>query len=633
MRAEIWHIVVHPSQRSRHYDAFTPQARLAIDVQAQRLRSATGNESHTCMIARILFLAMLVAPTALGAGYYVGEFNARSVARGGANLVNPRDPSAMWVNPGALPNATGVQLQLDLNLVFLNNRFVRDCGGVTNGCAPLEDYDVSYGEGRDYTIDGNSRTPPSNDSQTVEASVGRLGVINTPSRFDGETPANNLAGVQPIPRLMANFNFDAIGFPGLAAGLFVVAPSSGDYAYAADGYTRFSLVDRDLLEVLYGVTLAYRFSDWLGVGVSVQAGTSGLTQRVMLSGDINGNEVPGADIEVKVSALSPPTPAAAFGLWVNPMRPFDLDTVIGDIEFGGSLQLARNYRVEGPIEILSVGPAVEALGIQINQDGARAAVEITMPLMLRGGIRYANDRLTDDQFLSIDAELDVVFEQWSSYTHEYLAPENLSFSVAGAPPTALAAIILPKNYQDTLSFRGGGSVGLWQKMVELHGGAFYEQSAIPNAHYGPELVDGDKVGIGTGITAKMWGAALTVAYNYIHVFDRRIGQESQVYAGGVPSPLGEPRTRIAMGTYTANYNMLNIGLTVAFDDMFNFGIHAPQPVPMAVAPTPEAAPVPEVAPTPPAALPTEIAPMPEATPLLEAPIPESAPEPTANSTS
>jgi long-subunit fatty acid transport protein len=557
------------------------------------------------MMRWLLPIAVLAgfAPAASAAGYYVGEFNARSLARGGANLVNPRDPSAMWVNPGALPNASGVQLQLDLNLVFLNNRFVRDCGGVANGCAPLNDYSVSYGEGRDYAIEGNTRSPPGPDSRTVEASTGNLGVINTPSRFDGETPADNLSPVQPIPRLMASFNFDSIGWPGLAVGLFAVAPSSGDYAYAADGYTRFSLVDRDLLEVLYGATVAYRFSDWLGLGVSLGAGTSGLTQRVKLSGDIYGNENPNADIEVKVAALSPPTPTMAVGVWFNPMRPLDLDTAIGDIEFGGSFQLPRNYRAAGPIEVLSVGQEVQDLGVVINEDGATAAVEVTMPLMIRGGVRYANDHLSEDGFLSIDAEVDAVFEQWSAYTHEYLAPQNLTFSIGGAEAAALPAIVLPKNYQDTLSVRGGVSVGLWQRMLELHGGAFYEPSAIPNAHYGPELVDGDKVGLGTGITGKMWGAALTVAYSHIHVFDRVIGQESQVYAGGVPSPLGESRTRTAMGTYTASYNMINVGLTVAFDEMLHFGVHqpAPEPTPMPVVPTADpASAVPAIAPSEPA---------------------------------
>jgi hypothetical protein len=51
-----------------------------------------------------------------------------------------------------------------------------------------------------------------------------------------------------------------------------------------------------------------------------------------------------------------------------------------------------------------------------------------------------------------------------------------------------------------------------------------------------------------------------------------------------------------MGQYRAGYDMLNIAVTVAFDDLFDFGVHAPP-----AAPLPPAIPADDVATTPDAA--------------------------------
>ena len=154
------------------------------------------------------------------AGYYVGEIGARSMARGGANTVNPEDPSALWLNPAAITLSKGVQLNIDLNLVWLNSEFVRDCGGADNGCAINDTIDRTYVRDgdpipeRQFFIEGGRRQVEAQDSSGAAvnaAEPGRLGNLNRASRFDGETAVRNQAGVQPIPRLFATFNSDVIG--------------------------------------------------------------------------------------------------------------------------------------------------------------------------------------------------------------------------------------------------------------------------------------------------------------------------------------------------------------------------------------------------------------------------------------
>src|SRR5690349_14800662 len=113
-----------------------------------------------------LVTTSLLAPGAHAAAYYVGEIGARSIARGGANLVRPDDPSAAWLNPAAITLSSGVQLNIDLNLVFLTSSFIRDCGGVANGCAPGEPVERTYtgvdGKEHSYVVTGD-RDPPNAD--------------------------------------------------------------------------------------------------------------------------------------------------------------------------------------------------------------------------------------------------------------------------------------------------------------------------------------------------------------------------------------------------------------------------------------------------------------------------------------
>lgn len=545
---------------------------------------------------------LLQAAPARAAAYYVGDIGARTLARGGANVVNPRDPSAVWLNPAAITLSTGVQLQLDLNLVWLTNEFVRDCGGEENGCAPDADVERVYNdpatgepdEARAFRIAKDSRKvgavgrPGDGSEVPVDpASAGRLGRRETPSRFDGETGVKNEAAVQPIPRLFATLNTDSFGLDGVAIGAYVFAPSSGDYLYPEDAATRYTLIQRDIAEIFYGITLAYRFQNWIAVGASLQGVTSTLDQTLRLSADGSGNEDPGYDVQVRVQGAQHLVPSGNFGFWSNPLKPLG----IGDLEVAGSVQLPRYFKLQGPIAIQSFGPSLQANFIDsglatINDDDATATAEFVMPPFYRVGVKYGQDDVFADgqKTFGFDVEVDFAYEQWSTYDHVFLTPKDLTFAVAGGEAAELPPIVQPKDWQDAWSVRAGTTLAFFDRMLEVHGGGFYETSAIPDETYSVELVDGEKVGVGCGVSGTLWGVRLDVAYGHVFVFDRTIGAESIVFNGAValPPPVGaesEPRTKVAMGTYTASYDMLNVGLTVAFDDLFNFGVHAPRALP------------------------------------------------------
>ncbi len=57
------------------------------------------------------------------------------------------------------------------------------------------------------------------------------------------------------------------------------------YRFGADAPTRYTLIDRDLFEVYFGLTAGYRFGDVFAVGGSFQLVNLGLNQNIRLTAD------------------------------------------------------------------------------------------------------------------------------------------------------------------------------------------------------------------------------------------------------------------------------------------------------------------------------------------------------------
>jgi long-subunit fatty acid transport protein len=540
----------------------------------------------------LVVTSLFAALPSWGAAYYQGEIGTRTLARGGANIVRPDDPSAAWLNPATLTHASGLQLYIDLNLVFLTSSFIRDCGGVENGCAAPADLERTYlaTDGQTehrYEVKAN-RPAPNDDAQPGRAEPGFLGNLGTPSRFDGATPITNQAGVQPIPRLMVSFNADSLGLDGVALGAYFFAPNNGDYNFGADTATRYTLIDRDLLELYYGLAAAYRFGDWIAVGAGLQFVTAGLNQSVRLSADQYSNEDPNYDIQIRVTGQQDFIPSGNFGVWTNPGALLG----IGDLEFGGSVQLGRTVRATGPITIESLGPSLvsEFLDpdgdpntpgvIELNvADDATATAEFELAPFYRVGARYGNDI---GEGMAFNVEAAFVYEPWSVYDHIFLSTSGVTTDFNpgdDVPGTELPPVVQPKEWNDAWSARLGGTYSMFDEALQIHGGGFYETSAIPNTTYSVELVCGDKVGVGLGLSGKMYGVRLDVGYSHIFVFDRTVGVESIVYNGSSGDSIllaggADTRTRVAMGRYSASFDMINVALNVGFDELFAFGKYA-----------------------------------------------------------
>jgi long-subunit fatty acid transport protein len=514
-------------------------------------------------------VALLSSSSTHAAAYYVGEATTRAMARGGANIVNPGDASALWLNPGALTQATGVQLQIDLSVVNMNAEFARDCGS-SGLCGPSH-VNRNY-RGLDYRVDGDGRAP-ANDEEIFSAhtpNAGTLGQNQTPSRFDDGHVVRNQALPQPIPQIFASINLDSIGMRGLAIGGGVWAPNAGDYEFPADEVTRYTLIRRDLYEVYYGVSAAYAFGRWLSVGAGIQGVTEGLNQDVKLSADPYGNEDPESDILVNISTLQHFVPSANFGVWSNPFF---------GLELGASVQLGRTVKSSGPLTLKEFGPKVEELMagdnplVEIVEDNPTATVQITLPPIYRVGAKY------DDTYMQglfgFDIEAAFVYEQWSVFDHASVSTSGLSFAFSGGEPAPLAPIVQAKDYQDAWSLRLGGEVNLLEELVAVRGGVYYETSAIPLSTYTVELMNNEQIGFGLGASLQYWGVRLDLSWAHAQVFPITVGDESIVHVENTAPPTlspGERRTRVAMGTYNTSYDIVSVSLNFKFDSMFGFGV-------------------------------------------------------------
>tara|TARA_Y100001954_G_scaffold237874_1_gene303097 strand:+ start:243 stop:1817 length:1575 start_codon:yes stop_codon:yes gene_type:complete len=491
----------------------------------------------------------------------VGEVGTHALSRGGALIVNPRAPSAAFLNPAALAFLKGTQLQLNLNYVNLRTNYVRDCGNGTAGCGPI-DVKRDYGA-HSYAQDGSGRSAvdETSDPPSYPAQGGYIGQLNTGSDFsDGHAVSNQVAGM-PIPTFFASFSGAYFNLPKLTLAASFAAPNSSDAEYGQDEYTRYTLVKKDLLGGTYGISAAYQLTSWLAFGGSFQGQTMGSHQSVTISADPLGIENPDYDVMVDVDIIKHGIPTGNLGLWLTPYR---------GIELGFSYQHGATAELSGPVNV-TLGPELEnlsdTLALVEDEGGGKAYATMSQPGIARGGILLNTAKLFQMP-LDIDIELDGVYEMWSAVSHVPLRIEGLAMQVGGGEPESFEPIVLPKDWQDAYSIRLGTEWRLLQNTLALRAGGFYESSAIPNETLTVENIDGNKYGAGVGFAYRMGNINLEMGYQGILLDERKIGDESIVHNTNVMvEPLAvhsNGSTRVAMGTYNAQYHIVSVGITGVF---------------------------------------------------------------------
>ena len=293
----------------------------------RRMKSSAKIATRAALFLAVL-ATVLISATARAGGYWNFDKGVENYARGGAAIVAPSDPLAIYLNPSALAAHPGFQFTIDFNATSDHRRFTR-ASDDPGGAGPR-----SYGA------------------------------------------VQNRQPVMPSPGLFASWNAAAIGVPRVTIGAGLYGPPRSDAIYSADGPQRYSIVESHNLEV----------HDTLGFAVAIpelhlRAGLAGMlvTQTINVRQSFNtflgDPEAPGYDAGLHIHAVDNNIPSAIAGLSAD---------LSDRISIGASGQLGWAVDAKGHLAAELGSDLAQKATIQ----GDRVEAKFHMPPIARGGIRY-----------------------------------------------------------------------------------------------------------------------------------------------------------------------------------------------------------------------------------------------------
>jgi long-chain fatty acid transport protein len=460
-------------------------------------------------------VALLAPIEARASGLYFTDRGVRPLGRGGAFVAGADDLGAIWYNPAGLVDA-GTSILVDASWLHFTSEFTR--------------------------------------MTQVPDSQGTLFTYTYPT-VAGSTP------VLPIPTIGASFAFGENKEYVLAVGLLAPYTAIASYPLTlADGTpspSRYSLVSLDgsaLVET--GAWFAFKPIEELRLGAGLE----------FLTGTFKSTEVFSASPPDRlISTPEDPNYDAFAQLKVGPI--FAPSANIGVtyvaskiVRFGMSAQAP--FHIDAPATVnVKLPTAVEF--DNAYQSGTDAHVAFDLPATFRAGVEV---RPLD----ALRVEATYVREFWSEHKNITITPDNIQlYGVTGFPsPFAVSTINLPRNFQDSNSFRVGGEYmfDFEGYKIQLRGGIDYEQSAIPNAYLSPLTIDLDKVivALGGGIyIGKHW--RFDAVYAHAFASDATVSP-SEAAVPRVNPVQGNPTATEAIngGQYSARADVLGIGLNYKF---------------------------------------------------------------------
>ncbi len=385
---------------------------------------------------------VLVPLTAQAGGMVLPERGVRPLEQAGALVAGASDADALWLDPAGLAHGAG-----DGTKSFL--------------------FDVAFvGQAVDYArIDSGGNQLPSVSNQ-------QPGMV--------------------IPTLAASLGIgDRLV---LAAG--IAAPYAGLHRYDDTGpqrYASISLSGSTFVMVTLGA--AYKLSDRLRVGATVQDMVTSLKARVVLSGcpgqTVCAPEDPAFDALTQLSQNGYFSPSGSVGVQYD---------VAPTVTLGATIQ--------APTWITGSGTLQTRLPSSGFFDGAMVSGnQVTMAFWLPPSVR-AGVELRPSKQLRIEAALDV--ELWSMHDKIEITPDNVKIENApGVGTYTVGPMQIPRDYKTSFAPSIGAEYHVGSVM--LGAGIGYETAAAPKGYVSVLTVDAPKwiFGLGGGYDADGWqfGAA------------------------------------------------------------------------------------------------------------------------------
>ncbi|MCB9755876.1 MAG: outer membrane protein transport protein [Myxococcales bacterium] len=517
--------------------------------------------------------ALTIAADAHAGGFEIPDLGARSLGRGGAYAVGAADLTALHYNPGKLAALGGTRFLYTHNLVWHDTAFQR---------ATLSDV---WGD-------------------------------DAGTSFPLAENANKLFPLGAAAFLGSDFGLKNWMF---AAGIY--GPNSvGRHEYPDYGPQSFLLTKMDVLLIYYSLAVAWQLPKKFGVGITLQYVDLPSMQYALVADSTvtpGLNPIPDASSTQLITDLNMKDRVgftSIIGLWGRPHRRVEIGA--------GGRVIPINMNPKGTVDTDKE---------TLVSDDVTASMTFTLPVQLRGGLRYLHPLKGDPDRERFDIELDLFWENWGTLDAYYIDFEG---AINGQP---IQDQVIEKNWRDTFSVRLGGDVNLLDGHLTLRGGGFFETGASQPDYAHLDFPSYNRGGVGGGVTGSFRGVSLTVGF--MHIFQQRQEVTEQFGKGFQIRPIAPCPERCGelsgvpanAGVFTSRFDTLGLSLGFHFNELIGKRKRGkrgepepaqPEPAPAPAQPTPVTAPAPvEPAPAEPASPADATAPT-EASPADGAEVPE-----------
>ncbi len=459
---------------------------------------------------------ILTVAVASAAGFYFLDSGVRAQGRGGAFVAGANDQSAQYYNPAALSRVERATVSLDGWVIAQSVYFDR------------------------------ADEPGWNSFEAVE---------------NGAPPQPEPAGGVVLPLAPLH---PALAGTTVAIGLYL--PTSPLLSYPADGPQRYALVESAVLQGYAGPSVAQRVAPWLTVGAGLQYTFLSVDQALATvlcteTLDSCGTDDPRDDVSLRLTTLDANQFSWNAGILVEP-TPW--------LAVGASAQPQIDYRTRGSMEVsfsddnTLVRPELTS-GTFADDD---VTVAVSLPWILRGGVQVSPSARSR-------VELAGTWTQWSAMSELRITDIDLSLTtreegvLKGEPISVTDDVAFATGFVDAWSLRLGGEFDV-ATPVTLRAGVAYESSAAPDTMVSVFMVDGPKVAVAAGATARL-GKRVSLSASFMdqHIFPRTIDASAYSQQAIFVDLSDQFRTTVTSGKVVGNgelsSNVVVAGLGVSVD--------------------------------------------------------------------
>lgn len=485
-------------------------------------RSPLRRLSKACASLFVATLTFASAGEALAGGFEIPDHGARALGRGGAYAVGVKDLTAAHYNPAAMAKFRGTRLMISHNSLRSDMTYTR---------APLG---PGWVDGAGNSLEGTAFGPVS--SSKPWFLLGGFGAVSSDFGLENAT------------------FYAAVHGPS----------ANGHHEYPAYGSQSFMLTEMSVVTMFFHLGGAWKYKsktsgkDLFGIGGSLAYAilpsmryglVTDSSSRTGIDVE-NFNPIPDPEstqLETVLSLKDNTGISGNVGMWLRP---------IDAIEIGLSGRVIPTiFRPTGTLEVDK--------DTLVTDEVKASMKKITMPVMLRGGLRYIHMKGERELF---DIELNAVWENWSQ-----IRSYDLDFDgrVAGQQ---LLPISLDKSWRDAFSVRAGGDYNVIEDHLWVRAGGFWERGAVQDVYAHLDFPSFNRWGLSAGLTAGLPGAEFSIGYQHIFQADVTVTEaNSRVYQQRPLRPCPEFCMDEASGLAT-NGVPANAGLFESAFDMIGISV-------------------------------------------------------------